>query len=326
MALRITAAVLVIVIVAVAGLAMALRQPNFGSISYRGTLHADAGTLEAHVRFLTSVDEPRSFMHPAGLERAAGYIADGFRRTGARCTNQPYSDGTLHTRNLVATFGPETGARVVVGAHYDVYGDFPGADDNASGVAGLLELARLLDRQTLSAPVELVAYSTEEPPFFGAQSMGSAVHAAALAQSGAPPRAMICLEMIGYYSPSQLDRSALFGLLYPHEGRFIAIVGRWADRDLVRLAKKCFRGATQVQAVSYSGPVGVGADLSDHRNYWARGFSAFMVTDTAFLRNPNYHEAGDTADTLDYQRMAGVVDGVLNTILHLAGGEGRRRP
>ena len=129
---------------------------------------------------------------------------------------------------------------------------------------------------------------------------------------------MICLEMIGYYAPAQPDQNLLFRMLYPRNGRFIALVGRWADRSLVREAKKCFRGATQVQAVSYSGPVAVGADLSDHLNYWAHGFPAFMVTDTAFLRNPNYHAAGDTTDTLDYQRMAGVVDGVLSTVLHFA--------
>jgi Zn-dependent M28 family amino/carboxypeptidase len=321
MVVRIVTAVLVIVIMSVAGLAWALRQPNFGSIAWRDALHADSAALEAHVRFLTSAEPPRSFMHPAGLELAAAYIADGLRRSGARVSEQPYSDGALRTRNLIATFGPDTGPRIVVGAHYDVFGELPGADDNASGVAGLLELARLLGGQSLASPVELVAYSTEEPPFFATQSMGSAVHAASLARMGVRVRAMISLEMIGYYSPSQLDRSALFSLLYPRDGRFVALVGRWADRDLVRLAKQCFRGATQVKAVSYSGPVAVGADLSDHLNYWAHGFPAFMVTDTAFLRNPNYHDVGDTADTLDYRRMAGVVDGVLNTVLHLAGGE-----
>jgi hypothetical protein len=124
--------------------------------------------------------------------------------------------------------------------------------------------------------------------------------------------------MIGYYSRSQPEQNFLFRMLYPRNGRFIALVGRWADRSLVREAKKCFRGATQVESVSYSGPVAAGADLSDHLNYWGQGYPAFMVTDTAFLRNPNYHSAGDTANTLDYQRMAGVVDGVLNTVLHLA--------
>ena len=207
---------------------------------------------------------------------------------------------------------------MVVGAHYDVCEDLPGADDNASGVAGVLELARLLDARVLRSPVELVAFSTEEPPYFRSPDMGSAVHARSLRAAGAEVRAMISLEMIGYFAPSQHHRALLLSLVYPHRGDFIAVVGRWADRGLVREAKKCIRGATAVPPVSYSGPVGVGADLSDHLNYWVAGFPAFMITDTAFLRNPNYHRASDTAVTLNYRRLAGVVDGVLSTVVHLA--------
>jgi hypothetical protein len=124
--------------------------------------------------------------------------------------------------------------------------------------------------------------------------------------------------MIGYFSPTQPNVNPLIHLLYPENGRFIALVGRWDDRDLARTAKKCFRGATEVQAVSYSGPVSLGSDLSDQRNYWALGYPGLMVTDTAFMRNPNYHGKTDTADSLDYRRMAGVVDGIANTAVHLA--------
>src|SRR5262249_19717517 len=155
------------------------------------------------------------------------------------------------------------------------------------------------------SPVELVAFSTEEPPFFGGPDMGSAVHANALAGSHRSVRAMISLEMIGYFSPRQPPTGGLVSYLYPRNGDFIALVGRGQDGNLVRTAKRCFRVATAVQAVSYSGPSGPGADLSDHRSYWPAGYPAFMVTDTAFLRNANYHCATDTADTLDYERMAG---------------------
>ena len=148
--------------------------------------------------------------------------------------------------------------------------------------------------------------------------MGSAVHAEPLKTSATGVRAMISLEMIGYYTPEQPSPDPLLGLLYPRNGRFIVCAGRWSDRDLVRRAKRCFRGATSVQAVSYSGPTGPGIDLSDQRNYWARGFPAFMITDTGPLRNPNYHCPTDTADSLDYERMAGVVDGAFSTIVHLA--------
>src|SRR4029453_760845 len=118
--------------------------------------------------------------------------------------------------------------------------------------------------------------------------------------------------------PSQAESPFLVRILYPRRWNFVSLVGRWSDRALLRRGKKAFRGASSVPVVSYSGPVTLGADLSDHRNYWAEGFPAFMVTDTAFLRNRNYHTAGDTAETLDYRTMAGVVDGVFSAVVHLA--------
>lgn len=300
------------------GFAWLIRQPNFGLLPFPGDGRADAALLEAHVRYLAAPEKPRNWRHPDSLERAAAYIAAAFARTRGRCSEQRFRAGTINTRNLIAAFGPATGGRIVVGAHYDVFGELPGADDNASGVAGLLELARLLDTHVLASPVELVAYSTEEPPFFGGAEMGSAVHARSLEQSGAQVRAMIAVEMIGYYTTSQPNRALLLHLVYPRRGDFVSLVGRWPDRHLVRQAKKAFRGATRVPVVSYSGPVVIGADLSDHRNYWLAGYPAFMVTDTAYLRNPNYHTDADIAASLDYRAMAGVVDGLLSAVVHLA--------
>jgi Zn-dependent M28 family amino/carboxypeptidase len=314
--------------VTIAGLALlltwTLRQPTLGSIAFSGENRADPRILEAHVRFLASAEHSRCADNSAGMDRAAAYIAEALRRTGARFSEQPYQAGGLQAKNLIADFGPADGPRVIIGAHYDVYGDLPGADDNASGVAGILELARLMEHQALKSPVEIVAFSTEEPPFFGTPEMGSAMHAKALAEAKVGVRAMISLEMIGYFSDTQPNQNPLLYLLYPRHGRFIALVGRWADRDLARVAKRCFRGATTVQAVSYSGPVSLGSDLSDQRNYWARGYSGLMVTDTAFMRNLNYHGPDDTADRLDYRRMAGIVDGVFNTTVHLANGSKRQ--
>jgi Zn-dependent M28 family amino/carboxypeptidase len=301
------------------GLAWALRQPNLGSNPFPGNGRAEAAKLEAHVRFLSAPGEWRNLRHATGLLRAADYIALTFGRTSAVVSRQTYKAGPAEASNVVARFGIAARPRIVVGAHYDVFEDHPGADDNASGVAGLLELARLLDDRKLATTVELVAYSTEEPPFFGGPEMGSAVHARSLRDAGVPVRAMISLEMIGFYAENQPYEGVLLHLIYPRHGRFVALAGRWADRDLVADAKKCFRGAGPLEVVSYSGPTGLGADLSDQRNYWALGIPAFMVTDTAFLRNPHYHAASDTAETLDYQRMAGVVDGVFSTVLLLAG-------
>ena len=316
--LRVMAAVASILAGLVLGFGWVVRQPNTGALPFPEGPRADAAALEAHVRFLATTTPARNWHNAAGLERASDYIADKFARTGAHFWRQPYRARTESTANLIAHFGPASGACVVVGAHYDVFGDMPGADDNASGVAGLLELARLLDSRHLKSPVELVAFSTEEPPFFGGPEMGSAVHAASLVDAAVGVRVMIALEMIGYFSPRQPDRALLLYAIYPHTGDFVSIVGRWQERGLIRLAKKAFRGASALPAVSYSGPAAIGADLSDHRNYWMAGFPAIMVTDTAYLRNPAYHTAADLPTTLDYQRMAKVVDGVLSTVVHLA--------
>jgi len=203
----------------------------------------------------------------------------------------------------------------VVGAHYDVCGDLPGADDNASGVAGLLEIARLLATRPPRVPVELVAFSTEEPPFFGGADMGSAVHAADLLRQRVHVTGMICLEMIGCYTDGTVRSPWLLGLVYPRRGDFVAVVGRWEDRRLARRVKAGAKGAGGIRVVSFSGPPILGADLSDHRNYWSSGFHAVMVTDTAYLRNPRYHTSLDLPETLDYRRMAAVVDGVFNAIV-----------
>src|SRR5262249_16193122 len=180
------------------------------------------------------------------------------------------------------------------------------------------EVARLLGTRRVDAPIELVAFSTEEPPYFGGPEMGSAHHADSLRKAGVPGKAMICLEMIGFFSRRQPYSILPIYLIFPHRGDFVAIAGRFEDRDLAKMLKRCFRGAGSVPAVSYSGPVEIGADLSDNTNYWAAGYPAVMVTDTAFLRNPNYHAASDAPSTLDYERMAGVVDGVLSAVLRLA--------
>lgn len=316
--LRIAGGVIVIFILSLGCLGWAIRQPNLGSIRTAKGLRADPHLLEAHVRFLAVTDPPRNWQSQPGLERAVSYIMKEFTKTRAIVSEQPYRARTIETRNLIAHFGPLSGPLVVVGAHYDVFGNLPGADDNASGVAGLLELARLLDTQPLKNPVELVAYSTEEPPFFGTPEMGSAVHAASLVSRGTEVRAMIGLEMIGYFSPSQSVTPFPISLIYPRQGDFVLIAGRWSERGLARRVKQCFRGASEIRVLSYSGPVSVGTDLSDHRNYWAAGYPAVMVTDTAFLRNFNYHTPGDLPSTLDYPRIAQVVDGLLNTVVTLA--------
>ena len=317
--LRISIATGVAILVLVTVFGLVVRQPNFGAYPFPEGPHADPAALREHVHFLTTDAFPRNPKHLPQLNRAADYIKAAFTRAGAEVSDQSYVAQGTECRNIRARWGPSSGRLLVVGAHYDVFGNNLGADDNASGAAGLLELARLLHARSIVSPRELVAFSTEEPPFFGSPEIGSAVHARALRAAGVQLTGMICLEMIGFYTTEQSNQNALLHLVYPRTGDFAVAVGRWADRDLVRQIKKAFRGATGVPIYSYSGPMAIGGDLSDHRNYWSEGYRAVMLTDTAYLRNPNYHLPSDAPETLDYRRMAGVVDGVLSLVIHFAG-------
>lgn len=287
--------------------AMALmRQPVFAREKTSLRDHADAARLRAHVQFLTS--RVRSADHPDELRVVAAYIADRFRASGATVEEQVFRE----YRNVIAHFGPRDPNLpvLIIGAHYDVCGDLPGADDNASGTAAILELARLLGRTPPNTPVMLVAFTTEEPPFFGSEMMGSAVHAASLKR---PVIGMMSLEMIGYFRGEQRWTSWVLSLMYPRKGDFIGVCGGWRDRVLARRTKRALN-ASGIRTVSFTGPRTM-LDASDQRNYWSRGWPAVMVTDTAYERNPNYHTARDTADTLDYARMARVVDGVFRVAL-----------
>ena len=285
----------------------------------QGTLAVEPARLEAHVRFLAETCAPRHWQGRAGLEKAGCYIAETLRSSGGRVSEQVFDVRGHPYRNVIASFGPEGGARILVGAHYDACGPLPGADDNASGVAGVLELARLLGAHPPPLRVDLVAYTLEEPPFFRTGNMGSARHAQALAMEGAKVKAMIALEMIGRFSDapgSQAYPSLLISPLYPDRGNFIAVVGRLGDIGLVRSVKRSMTRATALPVVSINAPRWIpGIDFSDHHPYWDAGFPAVMVTDTAFYRNTDYHTGEDTPDRLDYVRMSQVVQGVYATVL-----------
>ena len=297
-------------------------QPVLRPAAAKPGVGADPARLEAHVRALSETHVPRDWAHPEGLDRAADYVRGEFRAAGGAVSDQPYAVGGRTYRNVIASFGPDTAERVVVGAHYDAAGPLPGADDNASGVAGLLELARLLGKSPPPLRVELVAFTLEEPPFFRTADMGSAIHARSLRERGLKVRAMLSLEMIGYFSDaggSQHLPSPLLRAFYPSRGDFIAVVGKFDQRGLVRRVKRAMLGASPLPVYSVNAPRSIpGVDFSDQLNYWGAGYDAAMITDTAFYRNPNYHTARDTAGTLDYARMAMVVDGVRAAILDLS--------
>ncbi len=294
----------------------------------------DEQRLMRHVQWLSQKDYPRSFDFPQKLDAAASYIHREFAATGAAVTDQIMTVDEGKTRNIIARFGPLEGALLVVGAHYDSFGDSsdganypegfslkthtPGADDNASGVAGLLELARLLAENPPKRPVELVAYSYEEPPYFRTENMGSAWHARSLRSEAQPVQLMISLEMIGFFSEKPMSQNYPvpgMSILYPDKGNYITVVGRIQDSSESRRVKALMAGATNLPVRSMNGLAMIpGVDFSDHLNYWEEGINALMITDTAFYRNDNYHQGGDTWDTLDYTRMAKVVQGVYAVI------------
>lgn len=293
--LRITAAV-ALLLAAAAGV---IRQPVFTSLPYKSDEHADPAALRRHVEALA-----------AG--RSPGYIADAFRASAANVVEQDFVARRRTYRNVIATFG-HGDPLTVIGAHYDAFDNLPAADDNASGVASLLELSRLLAHTQPASETILVAYANEEPPFFGSDDMGSAIHAASVA--GRDVR-MLSLEMVGYYTDVQPWTSWTMCALFPTRGDFVAVSGGWRDRELTRDVKRAMAGAGMPVA-SATLPHSM-LDASDQRNYWSRNWPAVMVGDTAYLRNPNYHSQRDLPATLDYVRMGRVVDGVFNYVSHEA--------
>jgi Zn-dependent M28 family amino/carboxypeptidase len=268
---------------------------------------------------LSQTLHPRNYEHVANLDKCANYIAEHFVIAGAAVDTQVFDVEGRRYQNVIGRFGAGNGAKVVIGAHYDTYGETPGADDNASGVAALIELAYLLGRDAPRREVELVAYVLEEPPFFGGQSMGSAIHAKSIAGDKANITGVIVLEMVGCFRDelgSQSYPSVLMRAFYPNRGNFVAVVGRWDQGDWVKSVKIAMQGATDLPVYSIRAPTAIpGIDFSDHLNYWPYGFKAVMITDTSFYRNKAYHTSADTPEHLDYDRMSKVVVAVFEAIL-----------
>jgi Zn-dependent M28 family amino/carboxypeptidase len=283
-------------------------------------LEADPAALKADTLRISTEFFPRDWESPENLDRAADFIKAELEKGADQVSLQSYTVGNKEYRNVIAEYGLSNAkGTIVIGAHYDTSGKLPGADDNASGVAGLLELGRLLARQRPDYRIVLVAYTLEEPPFFASEYMGSAVHAASLVATGEKVRLMISLEMIGYFSDaprSQSYPSRLLHLFYPSRGDFLAIVGPFTLSPVTVDLKRAFMTAVSLPVVSINAPAFIpGVDFSDHRNYWHHGFDAVMLTDTAFFRNHAYHTANDTADRLDYQKMGEVVTGLYYYLL-----------
>jgi Zn-dependent M28 family amino/carboxypeptidase len=222
-------------------------------------------------------------------------------------------------RNIEVVIDPTANSAsantLVIGAHYDSYFHAPGANDNATGAAGIIELARLLGdlRGKSSIRIRLVLFVNEEPPYFKTEFMGSLVYAKRLRESGAPVLGMVALETLGFYSDEEHSQRYPWplGLLYPTTGNFVAFVGLTSSRTFVRRIVASFRAAAAFPSVGGSAPGFIpGIDWSDHWSFEQVGIPAVMVTDTALFRYPHYHTAADTPDKVDYERLARVISGL----------------
>lgn len=319
--LKAVATVLVTVTSAVFAAWIAIAQP-----SCRAGAHVSAkvehAALRKHVETLAVQFYPRDWRHHENLDACANYIAEHLEQAGAAVGFETFTLGGRAYRNVHGRFAVEKFPRIIVGAHYDAFGEHPGADDNASAVAVLLELAKLLGALDSPPPVDLIGYTLEEPPFFGTERMGSAIHAKSLAEQAESVRGVIVLEMVGYYSDESGSQSypiPLLYFMYPRRGNFIGVVSNWDNGAWVRAVKVAMKGTTDLPVYSVRAPAALpGIDFSDHRNYWPHGIPSLMVTDTAFYRNAAYHTDEDTPDRLDYRRMAQVTVAVFTAVTSLS--------
>ena len=288
--------------------------------------------LERHVRALAEEIGERHVWGYDALERAATYIEDSLRSSLYDVVPQAYEVDIDHPLLTPAQRGVhnlevEVGGRgraheiVVIGAHYDSIPGCPAANDNGSGVAAMLEIARLLTDRTFERTLRFVAFVNEEPPFFRTSRMGSMVYAQRCRQRREKVVAMISLETIGYYSdePASQRYPVPFSLFYPSVGNFIGFIGNLASRRLVRRVVSSFREHTSFPCEGAAVPGWItGIGWSDHWAFWKAGYPALMATDTALFRYPWYHTPQDTVDKIDFERMALVVAGLANVVEDLA--------
>ncbi len=291
------------------------------------TLSPLAARLRAHVVMLAQTIGERDAYDPKGRTLARDYVLARFKEAGYAAKLLPYESRGLggvkngtrfdNVEAVLRARAPEPRGAWVIGAHYDSAPGTPGADDNASGVAVLIETARLLRALKPGREVRLVAFGTEEPPSFGTRNMGSWHYASGLKDGGVFVHGMISLEMLGFYNPrpgSQLYPPFL-QLFFPDHGSFVGVVGNIDSRALLGAFGEAWRRASSfpLTASILPGPF-AGLALSDQLNFWTLGFPALMLSDTAFYRNANYHQASDLPETLDYERMAEVTTALVAVV------------
>lgn len=276
--------------------------------------------LERHVRALADEIGARHVGAPDALAQARHLIAARFRDTAWDVDLQTFEAGGVAVSNIEARIRASAAPCLVVGAHYDTVPGTPGANDNGTGVAALLELAAMLPEAGTFERVRLVAFVNEEPPWFQTAEMGSTVYAARARAQGDQIDGMLSLETIGYYSeapgsqryPAPLDR------LFPDTGHFLGAVSDLPSAPLLRRFTRAFRAASPLPLVGAPSPAHLpGVGWSDHWSFWRHGYRALMLTDTAPFRYPHYHQPTDTPDRIDYIRLAFAVEGIAGAIAAL---------
>jgi Zn-dependent M28 family amino/carboxypeptidase len=278
--------------------------------------------LQAHVEKLAGEIGERNLWHPANLAGAADYIEHHWAKLGRVVRRQKYISRGTEVANLEIEL---KGARnpdeiVIIGAHYDSVINSPGANDNGSGVAALLEISGSLHDKKIDRTLRFVAFTNEEPPFYRTGEMGSMVYARGCRERQENILAMLCLETLGFYSdqPNSQHYPFPLGVLYPDTANFIGIVGNTKGRQLVQRVKKSFQthSSFPVQSLSASDLL-PGIGWSDHWSFWQQGYPGVMVTDTALYRYDQYHTRGDTPDRIVYPEFAKVVAGLGRVVADL---------
>ena len=282
--------------------------------------------METHVRRLATEIGPRHVGVPTSIEATLAYMEADWSSQGFVSKRHRFGTWDRPFYNLELAF-PGTKLAdewVVIGAHYDTEPQTPGANDNASGIAVLLELARRLRTRPMARSVRLVAFANEEAPWGMTENMGSVAYARRCRQRGEAIHAMISMDSVGYFSdePGSQRYPRPLGLYYGQKGDYLALVGDWSSAWLVRKSIRAFRAATVLPSEGSALPR-IFRDIarSDHSSFWRFGYSAMLVTDTAPFRDPNYHRSGDRPQNIDFERLSLVAEGIEAIIFELASTE-----
>jgi hypothetical protein len=274
------------------------------------------------VRLATEIGE-RNMAHVSGLRETEAFLSESLSKSGLEPRLQPYAVDGVEVRNVWCEVrgGAAASEVVVVGAHYDTVYGCPGANDNGTGVAACLALARAFAGSAPRRTLRFAFFVNEEPPNFQTDRMGSLVHARSLREKGENVVGMLSLETMGYYADAESTQKYPFpmALFYPTRGDFIGFVGNRSSRPFVRETVASFRKHAQFPSEGAALPGFISAaGWSDQWSFWQVGYPGLMVTDTAPFRYPAYHRPDDTPDKIDFDRLARVVEGLRHVVADLA--------